>query len=245
MNPIEESTRRRLAAEAKSRGGIVIPHMMLQVHKNGAKFPISKVYVDDEQLDPNQEYTLIIIPEGPRMEGVVLTYFDRKLGPVVLGAYPATLQNDVVEETCKTWLDMIKDPGFSSASSGSITGLNYLFEVRNQNMPGGKDSVLLTLLVGNKPGIIIEDIVSNTLAEQAEKLIDDFAAFRTLWVDVEAGTIKHNSDEITGAKNRVLHRLEEVKAAVDVALEIQEKLDALGSGNKTAEIKGKKQQINK
>ncbi|MBN2153362.1 MAG: hypothetical protein JW839_18050 [Candidatus Lokiarchaeota archaeon] len=226
-----------MVAEAKSRGGIVIPHMMLQVHKNGAKFPISKIYVDDEQLDPNQAYTLVIIPEGPRLEGIVLTYFDRKLGPAIIGTYPASLLNAEVQETCINWFDMRAGPGFFSASSGTITGLNYYFEVINPRMPGGKDSVLLTLLVNSKPSILIEDIVSNTLAEQAEKLSNDLTLFRALYADVEAGTEKHNKDEMTAAKNRVLGHLPEVKAALDDALEIQEKLDVLESGKKLADKK--------
>jgi hypothetical protein len=88
MNFMDEPTRKKLVAEAKSRGAIVIPRMKLQVHQNGAKFPISKVYVDDEQLDPNQDYTLVIIPEGPRLEGVVLTYFDGKIGPSLARIQP-------------------------------------------------------------------------------------------------------------------------------------------------------------
>jgi hypothetical protein len=238
MNFMDEPTRRKLVAEAKSRGAIVIPRMKLQVHQNGAKFPISKVYVDDEQLDPNQDYTLVIIPEGPRLEGVVLTYFDGRIGPVVLGTYPAALKTAEIEETCKTWLDMSNGPGFFSASSGAITGLNHFFNVKNQRMPGGKDMVLLTLLVGNKPGAIIEAVVSTTLAEQAEKLENDFALFRALCADVEAGTEKLDKDEMVAAKNKVLGHLESAKAALDIALEIQEKLDILGSGKKGSEAKG-------
>ncbi len=238
MNFMDATSRRKLVAEAKSRGAIVIPRMKLQVHQNGAKFPISKVYVDDEQLDPYQDYTLVIIPEEPRLEGIVLTYFDGKIGPVILGTYPASLQTNEVQEICIKWFDMSSGPGFSSASSGAITGLNYLFEVNNQYMSGGKDSVLLTLLVSNKPGTIIEDIVSTTLAEQAEDLVNDFSLFRALCADVEAGAEKDEKDEMAAAKNKVLSHLESAKAALDTALKIQEKMDMLGSGKKGSEADG-------
>jgi hypothetical protein len=227
-----------LVAEAKSHGAIVIPRMKLLVHQNGAKFPISKVYLDDEQLDPNQDYTLVIIPEGPRLEGVVLTYFDGKIGPTVLGTYPDTLEIAEIQETCGKWMDMSNGPGFFSASSGSITGLNYLFEVNNQWVPGGKDSVLLTLLVNYKPSIFIEDIVSATLTDQAERLINDFSLFRALCADVEAGAEKSDKNEMAAAKNKVLGHLEYVKGALDTALEIQEKIDMLGSGKRASEPKG-------
>jgi hypothetical protein len=132
---------------------------------------------------------------------------------------------------------MANSPGFFSASSGAITGLNYFFNVNNQRVPGGKDMVLLTLLVGNKPGSIIEDIVSVTLAEEAEKLKNDFALFRALCLDVEAGTEKHDKDEMVAAKNKVLGQLAHAKAALDTTLEIQEKLDFLGPGKKAGEAK--------
>ena len=78
---MDGKTRRKLILEAKKFGGISIPHMKLQVHQNGAKFPISKVYVDDEQLDPALYYTLVIIPEGfgTKLNGIALTHFDPQL----------------------------------------------------------------------------------------------------------------------------------------------------------------------
>ena len=68
---LDGKERKKLILEAKKYGGITIPHMKLQVHQSGAKFPISKVYVDDEQLNPDTFYTLLIMPEGKSMSGVV------------------------------------------------------------------------------------------------------------------------------------------------------------------------------
>jgi hypothetical protein len=71
MMLIDGKERKKLIIEAKKYGGITIPRMKLQVHQSGAKFPISKVYVDDEQLNPDAFYTLLIIPEGMSMSGYV------------------------------------------------------------------------------------------------------------------------------------------------------------------------------
>ena len=68
---IDGKERKRLIADAKKYGGITIPRMKLQVHQSGAKFPISKVYVDDEQLNPDTFYILVIIPEGTSVSGFV------------------------------------------------------------------------------------------------------------------------------------------------------------------------------
>ncbi len=71
MMLIDGKERKKLITDVKRYGGITIPRMKLQVHQSGAKFPISKVYVDDEQLNPDKFYTLVIIPEGTSVAGVV------------------------------------------------------------------------------------------------------------------------------------------------------------------------------
>lgn len=50
-------------------GGISFQHQELKVHKNGAKFTISKSYLDDGLLDENKLYTMFLIPET-RFEGI-------------------------------------------------------------------------------------------------------------------------------------------------------------------------------
>ena len=80
MKMMIEKDRKNIISEVQKFGGIGLRHQSLRVHKNGAKFPISKNYIDDELLDPEILYTLILIPEIKiaTRTGVVLSYFARK-----------------------------------------------------------------------------------------------------------------------------------------------------------------------
>jgi len=59
----DKPSQEKIMLEAETFGGISIPHVNVQVHEDGARFPISKVYIEDGLLDPNVAYTLLILPE--------------------------------------------------------------------------------------------------------------------------------------------------------------------------------------
>ena len=47
MKMMNEKDRKDIISEVQKFGGIGLRHQSLRVHKNGAKFPISKTYIDD------------------------------------------------------------------------------------------------------------------------------------------------------------------------------------------------------
>ena len=69
---------KKLMQEARQLGGIALRHQTLKLHQNGAKFMISKSYVDDEILEVNMPYTMILIPESSADLISILTYFHPK-----------------------------------------------------------------------------------------------------------------------------------------------------------------------
>jgi len=237
---MDGKTRRKLILEAKKYGGIAIPHQKLQVHQNGAKFPISKVYVDDEQLDPSMIYTLVIIPEGFGINntGIVLTHFDAKLGPVVIAATSAEIINDDLKETCGRWMAS-SEPGFFTASSGSLFGSNYLFEIESTAARTGKETIMLSLVTNKKTGVFIEDIVSTVFLDHVEQIKKEFDMYMKDYAGGESSLVKEEKSEFLKARTqfqeRLLLCLNQVKAELDRSLEIQEKIDLLRNGNKTKE----------
>jgi len=47
----------------KKSGAIVMQHKNILLHKNGAKLPVSKTYIEDGILRKDKSYTLILLPE--------------------------------------------------------------------------------------------------------------------------------------------------------------------------------------
>ncbi|MEJ2294649.1 MAG: hypothetical protein P8Y23_07755 [Candidatus Lokiarchaeota archaeon] len=78
---MDEKNRNRIINEAKKFGGIGLRTQKLRIHNNGAKFPISKVYIDDKVITDKILYTLVLIPEAKisSKSGVILSYFRRKV----------------------------------------------------------------------------------------------------------------------------------------------------------------------
>ncbi len=233
---MDRKTRRKMAFEAKNYGGISIPHTKLQVHQNGAKFPISKVYIDDEQLDPDMFYTLIIIPEGVRLsqEGtaLVLMHFHSMRGPEVFEALPAKQLSDAARETCVDWFDMCKKPGFFTASAGEQFGFNYMFEIPNKAARIGKEIFMLSLLTDGKQSTYVEDLVDSILDEQAKVLKGELEMFFADHPDTkkeltDAEKIDKEKDE-TRLREKIKDILKKAKSDIDRSLEIQEKMDLLG-----------------
>ena len=85
---MDEKKRNQFISDARKEGGIVMLHQKLQVHKNGAKFPVNKVYVDDELLSEDQPYTMILLPEPIVPSSCILSYFDDKVGSLIFGEIP-------------------------------------------------------------------------------------------------------------------------------------------------------------
>jgi hypothetical protein len=49
--------------ELKKSGAIVFQHKNILLHKNGAKLPIARNYIEDGIIDKNRHYTVILVPE--------------------------------------------------------------------------------------------------------------------------------------------------------------------------------------
>ena len=60
---MNEKDRNNIILEVQKCGGIGLRRQELKVHKNGAKFTINKVYIDDGLIDPEVKYTMVLIPE--------------------------------------------------------------------------------------------------------------------------------------------------------------------------------------
>jgi hypothetical protein len=237
MTLMDGATRRKLILEAKKCGGIAIPHMKLQVHQNGAKFPISKVYVTDEQLDPDTFYTLVIIPEGlvSRLTGVMLSFFNPLKGPTIFASIPADILNQELKDACHFWMES-KDLGFFMASSGELFGLNYAFEIESKRSRYGKESLMFSFLTNTKQSVFIEDIVSSIFAEYAEKMKNEPDMYNAFHMDDEKNLDDVDKADLEETRKhtheRVLILLNSLKVELDRSLEIQEKFDMLGSGGK-------------
>ena len=161
MEIINEKDRKKLILESQKYGGISLRRQKLRVHKNGAKFPISKAYVDDELLDPEISYTLILIPEVKIADQTIvsLTFFKRRTGPLIYYYYPenslkATEKASIVD----TMMSASNEKYFIHQSS-NLSSLNYYFEIHSDWARGKKEMLMISVILNTKITKSIEDII--------------------------------------------------------------------------------------
>ena len=138
MKVMDEKNRNRIISDAKKFGGIGLRTQKLRIHNNGAKFPISKVYIDDKVITDEILYTLVLIPEVKisSKSGVILSYFRRKVGPIVFYAYP---ENIFTEKEKELYLERKK--------------MNRIRQMENENKENSRYKV--AALVGGISGLML------------------------------------------------------------------------------------------
>ncbi|HMF32975.1 MAG TPA: hypothetical protein VKK79_16245 [Candidatus Lokiarchaeia archaeon] len=178
---LSEVTRKKLIMEARQLGGLAIPHLKLQVHQNGAKFPISRVYVEDEQLESNTYYTVIAIPENPKEWGIAVTYFDQLLGPTVFSAFPAAIWDENFNDACVQWFDNSNGPGLFPSIARNLYSLNFFFEIPSEWNRTGKEAVMISFVADTKPNFFLEDAISTEMSNLSEVMKHDGGLFKAFY----------------------------------------------------------------
>ncbi|MFX1570687.1 MAG: hypothetical protein ACFFCV_20305 [Promethearchaeota archaeon] len=166
---MSEKDRKDIISEVQKFGGISLRRQSLRVHKNGAKFPISKTYIDDELLDPEMTYTLILIPEIKIASKTVVTlsYFERKIGPVIFYSYPEDIQDDRLPLIINIMDQAYKEGYYVHMSSIVPSSLNYYFEIPSEWARGNKEMLMIS--------VTLEKPISKLLGQSIQEICTDFA----------------------------------------------------------------------
>jgi len=161
MEIINEKDRKKLILESQKYGGISLRRQKLRVHKNGAKFPISKAYVDDELLDPEISYTLILIPEVKIADQTIvsLTYFKRRSGPLIYYYYPENSLTVTEKASIVDTMISASNEKYFIHQSSNLSSLNYYFEILSDWARGKKEMLMISVILNTKITKSIEDII--------------------------------------------------------------------------------------
>ena len=214
MEIINEKDRKKLILESQKYGGISLRRQKLRVHKNGAKFPISKAYVDDELLDPEISYTLILIPEVKIADQTIvsLTFFKRRSGPLIYYYYPenslkATEKASIVD----TMMSASNEKYFIHQSS-NLSSLNYYFEIHSDWARGKKEMLMISVILNTKITKSIEDIILSICTDFETDLTSIKDIYKALYdKDLDSFSDEEQSDiekisRILRTKIKELHK---------------------------------------
>lgn len=185
MEIMNEKDRKKLILETRKFGGISLRHQTLRVHKNGAKFPISKVYTDDEVLDPNISYTLILLPE-PKIASetkVSLSLFKRKKGPVIFYSFPEKSLNFLEEESVANSMTQSYNEKFFIHQSSLVSSLNYYFEIHSDWARGNKEMLLVSVILDQMINQANEEMIYSLCEQLESQFNSNKDIFKALYLD--------------------------------------------------------------
>ena len=181
---MHEKDRKKLILESRKFGGISLRRQTLQVHKNGAKFPISKAYVDDELLDLDVSYTMILIPEAKfATENIVaLTIFKRRMGPLMFYSFPENSLNNKEQESIVAMMAQSFQEKFFINQSSFISSLNYYFEIYSDWARGNKEMLLISIILDRKINQEIEETIQSLCLDLDSQLNSNKEIFKALYI---------------------------------------------------------------
>ena len=215
MQLINENDRKKLIIEAQKYGGISLRRQKLRVHKNGAKFPISKAYIDDELLDTEISYTLILIPEV-KIAGqtiVSLTFFKRRNGPLIYYYYPENSLNATEKTSVANSMESAyNDERYFIHQSSNLSSLNYYFEIQSDWARGKKEMLMISVILNTKITKSIEDLIQSFCIDFETELTSIKNIYKALYdKDLDSFSDEEQSDiekisRILRTKIKELHK---------------------------------------
>ena len=240
MEIMNEKDRKKMIVNSHKFGGISLRRQMLRVHKNGAKFPISKAYIDDELLDPDVSYTLILIPEAKiaTKTSVTLSFFKRRSGPHVFYSFPEDALNNVEKESIGDMMIQASKERFFINQSSIISSVNYYFELHSDWARGNKEMLMISISLDRKINKAIEEIIHSLCIEFVSLLISTQNIYKALYFDEldrfsdeENADIKTINEDLKVIirefykKINIVQHQKNTKHVITVSLDIEKKLD--------------------
>ena len=237
---MNEKDRKKMILDSHKFGGVSLRRQVLRVHKNGAKFPISKAYIDDEILDPDVSYTLILIPETKiAAETIVaLSFFKRRSGPHLFYSFPENVLNNVEKESVVDILIHSFKERFFVYQSSILSSLNYYFELHSDWARGNKEMLMISVILDQKINKAIEDIILTLCLDFESQLSSTPDIFKAFYIDEldkfsdeEHADVARISDNLKiilkefYKKIKIIQHQKTAKHVITVSLESEKKID--------------------
>ncbi len=153
---------------------------------------------------------------------VVLSYFNRKIGPTVFYSFPKKRLNEEDTAIVPNLMDQIISEGFFTYSFNSSYTLNYYFEIDSEWARANKDLLMISIIFKESPSTETEKAVFTLCIEFTEWLKSKEKVFTAFYENTNLTSL-NNPKEIKNNKILVKAWIKEFYIAC--ADEIQEKLE--------------------
>jgi len=210
---MKEIERKKLITDVVKYGGIGLRRQTLRVHKNGAKFPISKNYIDDEILDAKKTYTIILIPEIKIATdtSIILSFFTRRDDPLIFYSFPEGALNiseklNIIKNIDQTF----KKEFYIQESSFIPSSIHFYFEIPSEWARGKKEQLLLSIILNKPITPILEETLRPICKDFAIQLKNDENTFKGLYINHMDRVSEKDQQEIKIYSNGLRERIKKL-----------------------------------
>jgi hypothetical protein len=133
---------------------------------------------------------------------VSLSYFHRKIGPLVFFSYPKNSLDKKLSVKIANIMDQQYSEGFFTHSFENLKSMNYYFEIHSDWARGNKEMLMVSIILDQQISAEIEEVLSNLCAEFSERLQSNEEIYTAFYIN-DLNSFDDNDKEII-VKNEAL-----------------------------------------
>jgi len=133
---------------------------------------------------------------------VSLSYFHRKIGPLVFFSYPKNSLDKDLSVKIANIMDQQYSEGFFTHSFENLKSMNYYFEIHSDWARGNKEMLMVSIILDQQISAEIEENLSSLCAEFSERLQSNEEIYTAFYIK-DLNSFDDNDKEII-VKNEAL-----------------------------------------
>ncbi|TFG02849.1 MAG: hypothetical protein EU542_03905 [Promethearchaeota archaeon] len=114
---------------------------------------------------------------------LTLSYFHRKIGPLVVYSYPENLIEEDLSVRIANIMDQQFSEGFFTHSFEKLNSMNYYFEIHSDWARGNKEMLMVSLIISHQITSEMERSVLNLFKEFSERLQSNEEIFMAFYIN--------------------------------------------------------------
>jgi len=114
---------------------------------------------------------------------VALSYFHRKIGPLVFYSYPEGIIDEALSVRIANIMDQQYSEGFFTHSFESLYSMNYYFEIHSDWARGNKEMLMVSIIFDRQTSTEIEQNVLQLCNDFSEKLQSNEEIFTAFYIN--------------------------------------------------------------
>ena len=124
-----------------------------------------------------------LFPEGVGKTIIVLSYFNRKIGPSIFYSFPKKQLDKALSATIYDVMDQPSKEEFLTQSFDNVKLLNYYFQLNSEWARGKKEMVMVSLILDQQIPTEVEEKISQLCTEFSDQLQSNKEIFKAFYIN--------------------------------------------------------------